>query len=132
MEMLHNVTKCYTLYTFKVFAGKAGESRQEMDLCKRSQLTAGIVEILVCDERVLRCWDYISSEEVEPPQHPRKALRAISERWLQMVGAWQKGEEFPGIAIGDPHPHKELAPLLESRAELLLGWSADDSFWEEG
>jgi hypothetical protein len=75
--------------------------------------------------------DYISSADVEPPQHPRKAIRAIAERWLKLVDAWGKGLDYQGIQIGNSHSHQELAPLLESRARLLKDWADDDSLWEE-
>jgi hypothetical protein len=108
--MLHNVTKCYTLYTFKVFAGKAGESRQEMDLCKRSQLTAGIVEILVCDERVCSPLRKPPCRVVVPSQRCRN-WRSGKVAWFVLrqsheleriggVGKWSRSAEatrFSGI-----------------------------------
>jgi hypothetical protein len=75
--------------------------------------------------------DYISSADVQPPQIPRKAIRAIAERWLKQVEAWNAGRDYEGIRIGGGHSHKELAPLLESRAKLLMEWWNDDSFWEQ-
>jgi hypothetical protein len=75
--------------------------------------------------------DYISSVDVQPPQHPRKALRVIAERWLKQATAWNEGRDDHEIRIGDPHSHKELAPLLESRAKLLMNWTDDESLWEE-
>jgi hypothetical protein len=35
--------------------------------------------------------DYVSSAEIEPPQHPRKAVTVIANRWLRMVEAWNNG-----------------------------------------
>ena len=75
--------------------------------------------------------DYISSADVQPPQHPRKAIRAIAERWLKQVEAWNDGRDYKEIRINGPHSHKELATLLESRAKLLIEWTDDDSFWED-
>jgi hypothetical protein len=75
--------------------------------------------------------DYISSAEVQPPQHPRKAIRVIADRWLKQVEAWNTGKDFDGIRIAGPHSHRELAPLLESRAKLLIEWTDDDSLWED-
>jgi hypothetical protein len=75
--------------------------------------------------------DYISSAEIEPPQHPRKAVKAIAARWLQMVHDWNRGEHYEGIKIAGSKSNQELAPLLESRARLLIEWADDDSFWEE-
>jgi len=75
--------------------------------------------------------DYISAADVEPQQHPRKAVRAIAERWRKQVEAWDDGRDYEGIRIAGPHSHQELAPLLATRAELLIEWADDDSFWEE-
>ena len=75
--------------------------------------------------------DYLSSADVQPPQHPRKAVRAIAERWLKLVEGWNEGRDHEGIRIAGAHTHQELAPLLESRAKLLIEWADDDSFWEE-
>jgi hypothetical protein len=75
--------------------------------------------------------DYISSADVQPPQHPRKAIRVIAETWLKQVEAWNEGRDYEGIRIAGTHSHQELAPLLESRAKLLFEWAGDDSFWKE-
>jgi hypothetical protein len=75
--------------------------------------------------------DYISSADVEPPQHPRKAIRVIAKRWFKQVEAWNDGRDYQGIRIHGAHSHKELAPLLEARATLLLEWAENDSLWEE-
>jgi hypothetical protein len=75
--------------------------------------------------------DCISAADIEYPQHPRKALRAVAERWLKIVQAWSEGREHEGIQIGGPDSHQELAPLLESRAKLLIEWSDDDSLWQD-
>jgi hypothetical protein len=75
--------------------------------------------------------DYISAADIEPPQHPRKALRAIAERWLNVVGAWDEGREYEGFLIAGGHRNRELAPLLESRAKMFIDWADDDSFWED-
>jgi hypothetical protein len=76
--------------------------------------------------------DYISAADIDPPQHPRKAVRAIAERWLRMAEAWNDGREYDDIRIAGPHSGRELAPLLESRARLLIDWADDDSLWEDG
>ena len=75
--------------------------------------------------------DYISAADVTPPQHPRKAIRVISKKWLDQVAAWNEGREYEGIRIAGSHSHEVLAPLLESRAQLLSDWADDDMFWEE-
>jgi hypothetical protein len=73
--------------------------------------------------------DYISAADIIAPQHPRLALRVIAERWLKQVEAWNDGQEFEGVRIPGPHSNRELAPLLKSRAELLVQWADDDSIW---
>ena len=75
--------------------------------------------------------DYISAADIEPPQHPRKALRAIAERWLNVVVAWEDGREYEGFSIAGGHRNLELAPLLESRAKTIIDWTDDDSLWED-
>jgi hypothetical protein len=75
--------------------------------------------------------DYISAADVNPPQHPRKAVRVIAERWLRLAEAWNDGRDHEGIRIAGPHSRKCLAPLLASRAHLLIQWTDDDSLWEE-
>jgi hypothetical protein len=75
--------------------------------------------------------DYISSADVESPQHPRKAMRAIAERWLRQVDAWSQGLDCEDIRIAGPCSDRELAPLLETRARLLMDWADDDSLWED-
>jgi hypothetical protein len=75
--------------------------------------------------------DYISSADVKPPQHPRKAMQVIAERWLKQVDAWNDGRDYEGIRISGPNSSTKLAPLLETRAKLLLDWADDDAFWQE-
>lgn len=76
--------------------------------------------------------DYISSADVKPPQHPRKAIRVIAERWLKQAKAWMDSRDYEGIRIPGAHSHeKELAPLLATRANLLIEWADNDSLWEE-
>ena len=75
--------------------------------------------------------DYISSADVDPPQHPRKAVHTIAIRWLKVVDAWKAGRDYQGFRIGGPLSHEELAPMLESRAKLLLEWVDDESFWTD-
>jgi hypothetical protein len=75
--------------------------------------------------------DYISAADVNPPQHPRKAMRVFAQNWLEVVKAWKGGGEIENTRIGDASSHKELGPLLEARAELLMEWADDASLWEE-
>jgi hypothetical protein len=75
--------------------------------------------------------DYISAADVESPQHPRLAIRAIAQRWLKLVEAGSGGRDCEDIRIAGPHSMQELAPLLESRARLLIAWADDESLWLE-
>ncbi len=75
--------------------------------------------------------DYISAAGIEPPQHPRKALRAIAARWLNAVAAWEDGRESEGFSIAGGHRNLELAPILKSRAKTIIDWTDDDSLWED-
>ena len=75
--------------------------------------------------------DYISSADVRPPQHPRKALRVIAEQWLKYVKSWNDGRGYENFRIRGDYAPKELAQLLETRADLLIKWADDDSLWEE-
>ena len=75
--------------------------------------------------------DYISAKEIEPPQHPRKAVKAIAERWLEWVQATRQGREHEDLQLGGPQPNPELASLLEPRASLLIEYADDDSLWDE-
>jgi hypothetical protein len=75
--------------------------------------------------------DYISAAAIEPPQHPRKALRAIAEHWLKAVAAWEDGREYEGFAIAGGHRNRELASLLKSRGKTMIDWTDDDSLWED-
>jgi hypothetical protein len=58
-------------------------------------------------------------------------MMVFAENWLQFIKAWKDGRELENTRIGDPGSHEDLAPLLESRAKLLLEWAEDDSLWEE-
>jgi hypothetical protein len=40
-----------------------------------------------------------------------------------------RGETHPTFVIGTGENDEELAPLLASRAELLLEWVEDDEAW---
>jgi hypothetical protein len=75
--------------------------------------------------------DYISSRDVTPPQHPRNALRVFAGQWLKYVETWNDGRDCEGFCIRGADSRKELAPLLETRARLLMNWADDDSMWEE-
>jgi hypothetical protein len=42
-----------------------------------------------------------------------------------------RGERHPTFVIGTGENNEELAPLLASRSEILLGWANDPEIWEE-
>lgn len=73
--------------------------------------------------------DYISSSGIEPPQHPRKAMKAIAERWLRYVDEFKSGKKQADLFIGKQNSFEELMPLLVKRANLLIEWAKDDSLW---
>lgn len=75
--------------------------------------------------------DYIPATDVEPPQHPRKALRVFATKWQNYAKVWSEGKEVKGFRIRGCKSHKDLAPLLATRAEIFSEWVNDDSFWED-
>jgi len=75
--------------------------------------------------------DYISSAEVQPPQHPRKAMQVFANNWLALVAAWKDGQELDNVRIAGSTSYVQLAPLLKSRAQLLMEWAEDDTLWDE-
>lgn len=70
--------------------------------------------------------DYVSAIGV---RHPREALRAIAERWLEMAAYMAKGKQHPTMNLGAPDTWAELAPLLKARALLVRRWVQDESVW---
>jgi hypothetical protein len=67
--------------------------------------------------------DYCSSEGCPDP---RSAIRTIAEAWRTHVELTGPGDEVIHDSASLP---ADLAPLLASRAQFLLEWVADDSFW---
>jgi Domain of unknown function (DUF4826) len=72
--------------------------------------------------------DYISAAEIK---HPREAMRAIAQNWRDQAKLMASGERDADIYIGEPKNWASLAPLLETRASMLLEWANDDSLWED-
>jgi len=70
--------------------------------------------------------DYVSSAGLTDP---RSAAGAIAHHWLEAVPYLQRGEQPPGCRLGRSDNCTELAPLLQSRADLLATWVADDTVW---
>jgi hypothetical protein len=64
-------------------------------------------------------------------RHPRQALRDIGLRWRDAATRWARGEHADGWGLRKPEAERELAPLLASRAELLLSMAADNGTCEE-
>jgi hypothetical protein len=72
--------------------------------------------------------DYMSSTS---GYHPRDALRHFSAEWMSIAESMRRGEQHPRTKIGKPELWPTMAPLLQSRAEILRGYADDDSLWEE-
>jgi hypothetical protein len=72
--------------------------------------------------------DYVTGSGVP---HPRVALLAIAERWLEMAACMAAGRPHPTMDLGAPADWPELAPLLEARAKLLRKFSQDDRVWAD-
>jgi len=72
--------------------------------------------------------DYVSAQDAKTP---REAIHAIASLWLEASQYMERGEEHPTFRIGAGENNEELAPILASRAEILLGWANDPEVWEE-
>lgn len=72
--------------------------------------------------------DYVSATHAG---NPREAVRAIALLWQEKATFMARGEAHPTFAIGYGENDLELAPLLASRAELLLEWVEDDDAWSD-
>ena len=70
--------------------------------------------------------DYISADKIK---HPREAMRAIAQRWVEVSDCVKRGEKHPTIQVGRAEDQAELAPLLEARRNLLLQWTSEDAHW---
>jgi len=60
---------------------------------------------------------------------PRAAVEDFSSRWRALSEAMRRGESSADFTVGDSENSRELAPLLESRAQLLANWALDDTLW---
>jgi len=72
--------------------------------------------------------DYVSASKAS---NPREAVRAIATLWQEAAQYMAGGEKHPTFRIGSGEQDEELAPMLASRAELLLEWVSDPQAWEE-
>ncbi|MGB5852637.1 MAG: DUF4826 family protein [Rhodanobacter sp.] len=70
--------------------------------------------------------DYVSAADA---RNPREAVKAIASLWQEKAAFMARGEAHPTFAIGSGENDEELAPLLASRAGLLLEWVEDDEAW---
>lgn len=66
-----------------------------------------------------------------PERHPREGLRDIATRWKVAAGRWAVGEDMADFWLGAPEDQATLAPLLATRAEMLLEFGEDDQLWDE-
>jgi hypothetical protein len=71
--------------------------------------------------------DYVSAADA---RDPREAVKAIASLWEEKAACMVRGERHPTFVIGSGENDGELAPLLASRAELLLEWVEDDDAWD--
>jgi hypothetical protein len=63
-------------------------------------------------------------------RHPRDGVRDIARKWQQVADDWTNGRESADITIGATEDRLTLAPMLSSRAQMLLDWTADDTLWD--
>jgi hypothetical protein len=61
---------------------------------------------------------------------PRAAIEHFSLSWRAASVAMLKGERLPNFTIGNSENVGQLAPLLQSRAQLLAEWALNDAYWE--
>lgn len=72
--------------------------------------------------------DYVSASKATCP---REAVRVIALLWQEAAECMARGDSHPTFRIGSGDRDHELAPLLASRAGLLLTWVADAQAWAE-
>lgn len=71
--------------------------------------------------------DYISAQTIK---HPRDAMKAIAERWIEAASLMASGKSPSGFSVGNAKNQAGLAPLLKSRAEILIEWVNDQDIWD--
>jgi hypothetical protein len=72
--------------------------------------------------------DYVSGSKAKDP---REAVQAIASLWQEAAQYMARGEQHPTFRIGSGEQDEELAPMLASRAALLLEWVDDPEAWED-
>ena len=70
--------------------------------------------------------DYVSASLA---QNPREAMKAIASLWEEASQYMARGELHPTFIIGNGEASEELAPMLASRAKMLLEWANDQEIW---
>lgn len=68
--------------------------------------------------------DYCSAQDC---RHPRLAMKRFAEEWTSAIEQTHPGD----ATIGETGLSVSLLPLLKTRADLLLKFSADDNLWAE-
>ena len=72
--------------------------------------------------------DYVTCGE---ERSPRQALYDIGRRWSDAAELWAIGKRCEAMSLGSEAKEKELAPLLATRAELLLDFASNDGIWND-
>lgn len=74
--------------------------------------------------------DYVTAGKL---RHPRAAVQAIAQGWLDHAAAERTASGTSDMRIGDGTvPAAELLSQVEARAHTLLEWVRDDTVWESG
>ena len=71
--------------------------------------------------------DYVPGSKA---RNPREAMNCIASLWKEAAEYMARGERHPTFVIGSGADDSELAPMLASRAEMLLEWAADPAIWD--
>lgn len=72
--------------------------------------------------------DLIDGDNIK---HPREAMAAIADRWLQFVANARAGKPNDDFSIDGGDNPAELISMLQSRAETLRSWAADETIWAD-
>lgn len=73
--------------------------------------------------------DYVSGADAGDP---RAAVRAFAIRWREAADEMRDGREPAGLRIARTvDERRSLAPMLQSRANLLSRWANDDEIWAD-
>jgi hypothetical protein len=72
--------------------------------------------------------DYISGENIPDP---RVALEQLLKSWHSHIPHLKRGENPPGITLGNAKNRQLLGDLLERRIRILAAYYEDDALWDE-